>query len=141
METGETPSLGSSHCFAHLILSFALCLASLYEVPLPKCEGDGKGLQALFVFLHQFLSLSRLSRSLHCLSLSSFISSTSLHSQSIHVMYKTFTKLEQTVNLILSIYMRCHYENVKATTKVYKPCLSFFISFSLFHVCHVLFII
>ena len=24
----------------------------LYEVPLPKCEGDGKGLQALFVFLH-----------------------------------------------------------------------------------------
>ena len=35
--------------------------------------------------------------------------------------------------------MRCHYRNVKATTKVYKPCLSFFISFSLFHVCHVLF--
>ena len=52
METGEAPSLGPSHCFARLILLFALCLANLYEVPLPKCEGDGKGLQALFVFLH-----------------------------------------------------------------------------------------
>ena len=52
METGETPSLGPSRCFARPILSFALCLANLYEVPLPKCEGDGKGLQALFVFLH-----------------------------------------------------------------------------------------
>ena len=29
--------------------------------------------------------------------------------------------------------MKCHYRNVKAKTKVYKPCLSFFISFS-FHV-------
>ena len=36
METGETPSLGPSHCFAHLFLSFALCLANLYEVPLAK---------------------------------------------------------------------------------------------------------
>ena len=44
--------LGPSRCFARLILSFALRLANLYEVPLPKCEGDGKGLQALFVFLH-----------------------------------------------------------------------------------------
>ena len=52
MEIGETPSLDFSRCLAHLILSFALCLADLYEVPLPKCEGDGKGLQALFVFLH-----------------------------------------------------------------------------------------
>ena len=26
METGETPSLGPSRCFARLILSFALCL-------------------------------------------------------------------------------------------------------------------
>ena len=52
METGETPSLGPSCCFARLILSFALCLANLYEVPLPKCEGDDKGLQALFVFVH-----------------------------------------------------------------------------------------
>ena len=52
METGETPSLGHSRCFARLILSFALRLANLYAVPLPKCEGDGKGLQALFVFLH-----------------------------------------------------------------------------------------
>ena len=52
METGETPSLGSSCCFARLILSLALHLANLYEVPLPKYEGDGKGLQALFVFLH-----------------------------------------------------------------------------------------
>ena len=32
METGETPSLGPSHCFAHLILSFPLRLANLYEV-------------------------------------------------------------------------------------------------------------
>ena len=52
METRETPSLGPSCCFACLILSFALCLANLYEVPLPKCEGDNKGLQALFVFVH-----------------------------------------------------------------------------------------
>ena len=51
METGETPSLGPSHCFVCVILSFALCLANLYEVPVPKCDGDGKGLQALFVFL------------------------------------------------------------------------------------------
>ena len=27
-------------------------LANLYEVPLPKYGGDGKGLQALFVFIH-----------------------------------------------------------------------------------------
>ena len=27
--------------------------------------------------------------------------------------------------------MKCHYWNVKVTAKVYKPCLSFFISFSL----------
>ena len=52
MEAGETPSLGPSRCLARLILSFALCLANLYEVPLPKREGDGKGLQALFVILH-----------------------------------------------------------------------------------------
>ena len=52
METGETPSLDPSCCFAHLILSFALHLANLYEVPLPKYEGNDKGLQALFVFLH-----------------------------------------------------------------------------------------
>ena len=52
METGETPPLGPSRCFAHLILSFTLRLANIYEVPLPKCEGDNKGLQALFVFLH-----------------------------------------------------------------------------------------
>ena len=52
METGETLSLDPSCCFAHLILSHALRLVNLYEVPLPKCEGDGKGLQALFVFLH-----------------------------------------------------------------------------------------
>ena len=50
--TGETPSIGPSCCFARLILSFALCLANLHEVPLPKCEGDGKGLQALFVFIN-----------------------------------------------------------------------------------------
>ena len=58
METGETPSLGHSRCFARLILSFALRLANLYEVPLPKCEGDGKGLQALFVFQSSLVSLS-----------------------------------------------------------------------------------
>ena len=51
METGETPSLGPSRCFARLILSFALCVA---KVPLPKCEGDDKGLQALFVFFISF---------------------------------------------------------------------------------------
>ena len=44
METEETPSLGPSCCFALLILSFALHLANLYEVLLPKCEGDRKGL-------------------------------------------------------------------------------------------------
>ena len=52
MATGETLSLGPSRCFARLILSFALHLANLYEVSLLKCEGDGKGLQALFIFLH-----------------------------------------------------------------------------------------
>ena len=94
METGEAPSLGPSRCSACLFLSFALCLANLYEVPLPKCEGDDKGLQALFiVFLHQFLSLSHLSRSLLHLSFSYLTSSTSVHSQSVHTMYETFTKL------------------------------------------------
>ena len=29
----------------------------------------------------------------------------------------------------------------KVTAKVYKPCLSFFISFSLFHICHIPFIV
>ena len=52
METGETPSLGLTLCFACLFLSFALHLANLCEVPLQKSEGDGKGLQALFVFHH-----------------------------------------------------------------------------------------
>ena len=52
METGETPSLGPSRCFARLILSFALHLANLYEGPLLKCEGDSKDLLALFVCLH-----------------------------------------------------------------------------------------
>ena len=43
METGETPSLGPSRCFACLILSFALRLANLYE---------GKGYtEALFVLV------------------------------------------------------------------------------------------
>ena len=31
-----------------------------------------------------------------------------------------------------SIYTKCYYRNVKVTAKVYKPCLCFFISFSLF---------
>ena len=31
---------------------------------------------------------------------------------------------------------RCHYRNLKATTKVYKPCLSFFISFSFSGLSH-----
>ena len=52
VEIGEAPSIGPSRCFARLILSFALRLANLYEVPLLKCEDDGKGLQALFVSLH-----------------------------------------------------------------------------------------
>ena len=54
METGETPLLSPSRCFTRLILSLALRLANLYEVPLLKCEGEGedKDLQALFVFLH-----------------------------------------------------------------------------------------
>ena len=52
METGETPLLSPSLCFARLILSLALHLDNLYEVPLPKCEGEDKHLQALFVFLH-----------------------------------------------------------------------------------------
>ena len=31
------------------------CVFDLHEVPLLKCEGDDKGLQALFIFLHYFL--------------------------------------------------------------------------------------
>ena len=80
METEETPSLGPSCCSGCLFLSFALCLVNLHEVPLPKYEGDSNGSQILFVFLHQFLSLSRLLHSLLRLSLSSLTSSTSLHS-------------------------------------------------------------
>ena len=38
MESGGTPSLGLSHCFARLFLSFALCVANLYDVPLAKCH-------------------------------------------------------------------------------------------------------
>ena len=63
METGESPTLGPSRCFARLFLSFTLHLA------------------------------------------------------------------------------KCHYRNVKVTAKVYKPCLSFFISFSRLQICHVLFIV
>ena len=36
METGETPSLGPSCCFARLILSFALHLANLYVTRFAK---------------------------------------------------------------------------------------------------------
>ena len=93
METGETPSPGPSCCFTRLILSFALDLANLYDVPLPKCEGDDKGLQVLFVFLHWFLPFSRLSRSLYRLSLSSLTSSTPQHSQSAHATYETLNSL------------------------------------------------
>ena len=88
METGETPSLGPSRCFARLILSFALCVA---KVPLLKCEGDDKGLQALFVF--SLVSLSGLSHSFHRLSLSSLTSSTPQHSQSAHATYETLNSL------------------------------------------------
>ena len=54
METGETPFLGPSRCFAHLILSFALRLANLYVVPLLKCEGDGKGSLSFFISFSLF---------------------------------------------------------------------------------------
>ena len=51
METRGTHSLGPSHFFACLFLLFTLCLANSYDMPLVKCEGDGKSLQTLFVFL------------------------------------------------------------------------------------------
>ena len=98
METEDNPSLGSSCCSAPLFLS----LANLYEVVLPKCEGNSKGLQILLVFFVSF-SFSSLSHSLLHLSLSSLTSSTSLHSQSVHAMYETFINLEQPVNRILSL--------------------------------------
>ena len=73
METGETSSLSPSRCFAHLILLFALHLANLYEVPLLKCEGDGKGLQALFVYtIHSHNNLPTASVILSILSLKIF---------------------------------------------------------------------
>ena len=82
-----------------------ICLAT--RLPLPKCEGDDKGLQALFVFLHQFLSFSRLSRSLHNLSLSSLPSSTPQHSQSAHAKYeKTLNSLSIVIYCSDSPYMR-----------------------------------
>ena len=102
METEETPSLGpSSCCFARLILSFALRPANLYEVPLLKCEGDGKGLHTLFVFLHY---LSRLSRSLHRLSFSSLTSSIPQHSQSVYAMYETLNSLSIVFYCSYSLY-------------------------------------
>ena len=108
MATGETSSLGPSRCSAGLFPSFALRLANLYKVPLPKCEGNGKGLQVLFVFFHQFLSLSRLLCSLLHLSFSSLTSLTSLYSQYIHAMYELFTKLEQLINHILLFSQSIH---------------------------------
>ena len=70
-------------------------------MPLPKCEGDDKGLQALFVFLHWFLSFSPLSRSVHRLSLSSLPSSTPQHSQSVHATYET-------LNSLSTVFYRSH---------------------------------
>ena len=55
---GDTLSLSSLCCSARLFLSFALHLANLYKVPLPECEGDGKDLLALLVFLITFSVLS-----------------------------------------------------------------------------------
>ena len=131
MKTGETPSLGPSCCSACLFLSFALCLANLYKVPLLKCEGDSKGLQALFVFLHQFLSLSCLSHSLLRLSLSSLTLSTSLHSQSVQAMYQMFTKLEQLVNHILSSSQSVH-ATYKTVTDLNGLSIVFHCSHSLY---------
>ena len=91
MEIEETLSLDPSCCFARLILSFALFLANLYEVPLPKCEGDDKGYKPCLSLFISF-SFSRLPRSLHRLSLSSLTSSTPQHSQSAHATYETGVK-------------------------------------------------
>ena len=108
MKTGETPSLDPSCCFACLFPSFALCLVNLYDMPLAKCEGDGKaGYKPCLSFFISF-SLSYLSRSLHRLSLSSLALSTPLHAHSVHAMYETFTKLEQLVNRILSFSQSIH---------------------------------
>ena len=107
--------------FHHLLL---IHIANLYKVPLLKCEGDRKDLQALASYYRQsfFISFSLLSLSCSFLrlSLSSLTSSIPLHtllatvrflyslshthglsiicilslSQSVYKMYKTFTKLQ-----------------------------------------------
>ena len=100
METGETLSLGSSHCSACLSLSFALHLTNLYKMPsprpLPKHEGNGKGLQlsSVVCLLHlQFNSLSFMSvmfSSLSKLVFSHFIdlSTLTVHSNDIRNIHK-----------------------------------------------------
>ena len=100
METRETPFHGPSRCSTCLFLPFTLRLPNLYEVPLR--------FTSLVFLLHQFLSLLCMSCSLHRLSPSSLTLSTSLHSQSIHVMYETFTKLEKYVNCILLFSKSVH---------------------------------
>ena len=75
-------------------------------MPLPTCEGDDIGLQAFLVFLHQFLSFSRLSRSVHRLSLSSLTSLAPQHSQSIHATYKMLNNLSIIFHCSHSPYMR-----------------------------------
>ena len=113
METGETPSLGPSRCSAHLILSFALHLANLYEVHYRNVKVMAKVYKpclsffisfSLFLFLTPSVMFPSSSKPLFL----HFIDFSTLTVRTyIHVTYETFTKLELTVNLILSLLMTC----------------------------------
>ena len=78
METGETPSLGPSRCFACPILSFALCLANLYEGVITEMWRWRQRLYKPCLSFFISFSFSGLSHSFHRLSLSS-LTSHSLH--------------------------------------------------------------
>ena len=121
METGETPSLGPSCCFARLILLFALHLANLYEVPLPKCEGT-KAYKPCLSFFISF-SLFHVSRSLYRLSLSSLTSSTPQHSQSAHATYETLNTMSISYFIVLTVRTR----DVRDHDKTWMACHPYFI--------------
>ena len=92
METGETPSLGPSCCFARLILSFALCQFSIQRCHYRNVKVTTQVYKPCLSFFISF-SLSGLSHSFHRLSLSSHTSSTPQHSQSAHATYETLNSL------------------------------------------------
>ena len=143
METGETPSLGPSQCFARQRISIIRSSPSQFIWHAISEMWRWWQRFTSLVCLSSLVSLSRLSRSLHRLSLSSLASSTPSHSQSVHTTYKTWIacqlyfvvltvhtcvllnhdRLEWLLNGILSFSQSIH-----ATYEMYKVMLNLPIS-------------